>query len=291
MLSELFGILAPTFLSAFSGWIWVRSGRSFDRKMLGDLIAVVGAPCLVFSSLVSLEVTPEAMLQMALAAGCSYVVSGFLGFGILRVLKIPPQTFLAPLIFGNQGNMGVPLCLFAFGVEGQALGLVFFAIGASLQFSVGLFIWSGRFDLMELVRNPIGLSAIAAAITIGFELPVPDVVTKTTGLLGGFAIPIMLLALGAAIAEVKVTDLHRSFAIAVLRLATGLAIGFGLADWMGFSGIARGVLILQCAMPVAVFNYLLAQRYERAPEQVASIVVVSTLLTAAALPLLLPFIL
>jgi predicted permease len=291
MLSELFGILAPTFLCAFSGWIWVRSGRSFDRKMLGDLISVVGAPCLIFSSLVSLEVTPGAMLQMAVAAGCSYVVSGFLGFGILRALKIPPQTFLAPLIFGNQGNMGVPLCLFAFGVEGQALGLVFFAIGASLQFSVGLFIWSGRFDLMELVRNPIGLSAIAAAITIGFELPVPEVVTKTTGLLGGFAIPIMLLALGAAIAEVKVTDLHRSFGIAVLRLATGLAIGFGLADWMGFSGIARGVLILQCAMPVAVFNYLLAQRYERAPEQVASIVVVSTLLTAAALPLLLPFIL
>jgi predicted permease len=291
MLSELFGILAPTFLCAFAGWIWVRSGRSFDRKMLGDLISVVGAPCLIFSSLVSLEVTPGAMLQMAVAAGCSYVVSGFLGFGILRALKIPPQTFLAPLIFGNQGNMGVPLCLFAFGVEGQALGLVFFAIGASLQFSVGLFIWSGRFDLMELVRNPIGLSAIAAAITIGFELPVPEVVTKTTGLLGGFAIPIMLLALGAAIAEVKVTDLHRSFGIAVLRLATGLAIGFGLADWMGFSGIARGVLILQCAMPVAVFNYLLAQRYERAPEQVASIVVVSTLLTAAALPLLLPFIL
>jgi predicted permease len=291
MLSELFGILAPTFLCAFSGWIWVRSGRSFDRKMLGDLISVVGAPCLIFSSLVSLEVTAGAMLQMAVAAGCSYVVSGFLGFGILRALKIPPQTFLAPLIFGNQGNMGVPLCLFAFGVEGQALGLVFFAIGASLQFSVGLFIWSGRFDLMELVRNPIGLSAIAAAITIGFELPVPEVVTKTTGLLGGFAIPIMLLALGAAIAEVKVTDLHRSFGIAVLRLATGLAIGFGLADWMGFSGIARGVLILQCAMPVAVFNYLLAQRYERAPEQVASIVVVSTLLTAAALPLLLPFIL
>ena len=259
--------------------------------MLGDLISVVGAPCLIFSSLVSLEVTPGAMLQMAVAAGCSYVVSGFLGFGMLRALKIPPQTFLAPLIFGNQGNMGVPLCLFAFGVEGQALGLVFFAIGASLQFSVGLFIWSGHFDLMELVRNPIGLSAIAAAITIGFELPVPEVVTKTTGLLGGFAIPIMLLALGAAIAEVKVTDLHRSFGIAVLRLATGLAIGFGLADWMDFSGIARGVLILQCAMPVAVFNYLLAQRYERAPEQVASIVVVSTLLTAAALPLLLPFIL
>ena len=291
MLNQLFEILAPTFLAAFSGWIWVRSGRSFDRKMLGDLIAMIGAPCLVFSSLVSLQVTPEAMLQMALAAGSSVAVSGLVGFVVLRLLRLSPRTFLAPLTFGNQGNMGVPLCLVAFGFEGQALGLVFFAIGASLQFSVGLFIWSGRFDPMELVRNPIGLAAIAAAITIGFDLPVPTVLAKTTGLLGGFAIPVMLLALGAAIAEVKVTDLYRSLGIAVLRLATGLVIGFGLADLFGFSGIARGVLILQCAMPVAVFNYLLAQRYDRSPEQVASVVVVSTLLTAAALPLLLPFIL
>jgi hypothetical protein len=42
-------------------------------------------------------------------------------------------------------------------------------------------------------------------------------------------------------------------------------------------------------MPAAVFNYLLAQRYDRSPEQVASIVVVSTLLAAVSLPLLLPF--
>ena len=255
--------------------------------MLGDLISLIGAPCLIFSSLVSLEVTPAAMIQMALATGCAFAAFGLLGFVFLRVMRLSPQTYLAPLSFGNQGNMGVPLCLFAFGVEGQALALVFFAIGASLQFSIGLFIWSGRFDLMELVRNPIGLSAIAAAIAIGFEIPIPIVLTKTTGLLGGFAIPMMLLALGAAIAELKVTDLHRSLGIALFRLATGLAIGFGLAHLLGFSGIARGVLILQCAMPAAVFNYLLAQRYDRSPEEVASIVVVSTLLTALALPLIL----
>jgi predicted permease len=54
-----------------------------------------------------------------------------------------------------------------------------------------------------------------------------------------------------------------------------------------FSGVARGVLIVQCVMPAAVFNHLLAQQYDRSPEQVASIVVVSTLLTATALPLIL----
>ena len=290
MASQLFEILALTFLCAFSGWLWVRSGRSFDRKMISELISMIGAPCLIFSSLVSLEVTPEAMWQMALAALFAFGAFALSGFILLRLLKLPLQTYLAPLTFGNQGNMGVPLCLFAWGVEGQALGLVFFAIAASLQFSVGLFLWSGRIDLMELVRNPIGLSAITAALVIGLEVPVPGFLMNTTELLGKFAIPLMLLALGVAIAELKVTDLYRSLTVAVARLAIGLTIGFGMAQMLGFSGIARGVLILQCAMPAAVFNYLLAQRYDRSPEQVASIVVVSTLLTAVTLPLLLPYV-
>ena len=289
MASQLFEILAPTFVCAFSGWVWVRSGRSFDRKMIGDLIALIGAPCLIFSSLVSLEASPEAMWQMARAALVAFGAFGVSGFVLLRMLKLPLHTYLAPLTFGNQGNMGVPLCLFAFGVEGQALGLVFFAIAASLQFSVGLFIWSGRFDLMELVRNPIGLSAITAALVIALELPVPIFLMRTTELLGAFAIPLMLLALGVAIAELKVTDLYRSLGLSMLRLACGLTVGFGMADVLETTGIARGVLILQCAMPAAVFNYLLAQRYDRSPEQVASIVVVSTLLAAVSLPLLLPF--
>ena len=287
---ELFEILAPTFLSAFSGWIWVRSGRTFDRKMVGDLIALIGAPCLIFSSLVSLDVTPEAMLKMGLTALGVFAAFGLLGFVFLRTLNLPSQTFLAPITFGNQGNMGVPLCLFAFGVEGQALALVFFAVAASLQFSIGLFIWSGRFDLMELIRNPVGLSALLAAFAIAFDVPIPSVLTNTTRLLGGFAIPVMLLALGAAIAELEVTDLRRSLGISLFRLGVGLVIGFGMAHLLGLSGVERGVLILQCAMPAAVFNYLLAQRFDRSPEQVASIVVVSTLLTAAALPLLLLFI-
>ena len=290
MVRELFEILAPTFLAALSGWLWVRSGRNFDQKMISDLIMLIGAPCLIFSSLVSLEVTPQAMMEMAQAALTAFLSFALLGFIFLRALKLPMHTFLAPLLFGNQGNLGVPLCLFAFGAEGQALALVFFAIGASLQFSVGLFIWSGRFDPKELIRNPVGLSALAAAAAIGFDLPVPSVLTNTTRLLGAFAIPLMLIALGVAVAEMRVTDLRRSLLMAFFRLGTGLMVGFVMAHLLEFSGVARGVLILQCAMPAAVFNHLLAQRYDRSSEHVASIVVVSTLLTAAALPIILLFV-
>jgi predicted permease len=68
-------------------------------------------------------------------------------------------------------------------------------------------------------------------------------------------------------------------------------VGLILAAVLQLDGVARGVLVLQCAMPAAVFNYLFAQRYARAPEEVASIVVVSTLLAFAGLPVLLGFLL
>ena len=100
----------------------------------------------------------------------------------------------------------------------------------------------------------------------------------------------MLVALGVAVAEMRVTDLRRSLLMASTRLGVGVFVGFTMANCFDFTGVARGVLILQCAMPAAVFNHLLAQRYDRSPEQVASIVVVSTLLTAFALPFLLPLI-
>lgn len=288
---ELFEILAPTFLSAFSGWVWVRSGRAFDRRLVGDLISIIGAPCLVFSSLTSVAVSPAAMLEIGGAAALAFSVFAVLGFAALSLVGLSRRTFLAPMVFGNHGNLAVPVCLFAYGLEGQALALVFFAVAASLQFSFGLFLWSGRFDLLELVRNPVGLAALLAVLAVVLDVPVPGVVQNTTRLLGGFAIPLMLVALGAAIAELEVSDLRTSLALASLRLLSGIALGFTLSWALDLEGIARGVFVLQCAMPAAVFNFLFAQRFDREPERVASLVVVSTLLGAAILPLLLTAIL
>jgi predicted permease len=88
-----------------------------------------------------------------------------------------------------------------------------------------------------------------------------------------------------------VARIGRSVALSSCRLGIGFVVGVALAALLELEGVARGVLILQCAMPAAVFNYLFAQRYGRAPEEVASIVVISTLLAFAGLPFLLGFLL
>jgi predicted permease len=288
---ELFAIVAPVFLCTALGWAWVRAGRRYDRELITILITDVGAPCLVFSSLVDLEVEPGAMAEMAMAALISVACFAAIGVAILRLARLPYNTFLCPLVFGNQGNMGLPVCLFAFGEKGLALGIAYFSVTATLQFTAGISIWSGRLSLRELSRTPLIYAVALAVAVIASGARVPAWIWNTTEILGGFAIPLMLVTLGAALAELRVRRIGRSVLFSCCRVGFGIAVGVILAFVLDLDGVARGVLILQCAMPAAVFNYLFAQRYAREPEEVASIVVVSTLLAFAGLPLLLGYLL
>jgi predicted permease len=288
---DLFAIIAPVFICTALGWAWVRAGRAYDRELLTILIADIGAPCLVFSRLVALEVEAEAMAEMAVAAAISLAAVALVGILVLRLARLPFHTFLCPLVFGNQGNMGLPVCLFAFGEEGLALGIAYFSVTATLQFTAGISIWSGRFSLRELARTPLIYAVGLAVAVLASGETVPGWICNTTEILGGFAIPLMLVTLGASLAELRVSKIGRGVALACCRLGIGFGVGVGLAALLDFSGVARGVLVLQCAMPAAVFNYLFAQRYARAPEEVAGIVVISTLLAFALLPPLLGFLL
>jgi predicted permease len=123
---------------------------------------------------------------------------------------------------------------------------------------------------------------------LGLELP--RWAANTTRLLGDCAVPLMLLSLGVALASLRIAGLGRAMAMSALRLSLGFVVGLTVATVLGLEGTVRGVVILEAAMPVAVFNYLWAVRYDTAPEEVAGMVLGSTLLSFVTLPLLLAFV-
>jgi predicted permease len=134
---------------------------------------------------------------------------------------------------------------------------------------------------------PLLYALAAALVFMVTETTPPDWVNATTDLLGDITIPLMLITLGISLARLKVASVARSLVLSLLRLVMGFAVGVALAAALGLEGAARGVLIIQLSMPVAVFNYLFAQRYQTAPEEVAGMVILSTGLSFATLPLLL----
>ncbi len=137
MIAELLGVVAPVFVVALVGLAWARSGAPFDEVSVSRLVLNVDVPCLLFRSLTTLDVPPFELGQMAgLMVG---VMSLFAvgGFAALKLAKLPSHTFLGPLIFSNSGNVGVPICLFAFGEPGLALGMTYFAVSATFHVSLG----------------------------------------------------------------------------------------------------------------------------------------------------------
>jgi predicted permease len=156
-----------------------------------------------------------------------------------------------------------------------------------LQFTVGVGIAAGTVSPRRLLQIPL-LYAVAISLLLmatGTELP--GWIANTIELLGGLTIPLMLIALGVSLARLRVASLKLSLAIALVRLILGFGVGMGVSWAFGMTGMIAGVLVLQSSMPVAVFNYLFAQVYRRAPEEIAGSVVLSTFLSFASLPLLL----
>jgi predicted permease len=289
--SEILAIVAPVYICCGVGYVWAWLGRPFDTALFTDLIMRVGAPCLVFSSLVSYEIQFDQASEMILATFVATGVMAGLAAMVLRLARLPLNTFLAPMTFGNTGNMGIPLCYFAFGEAGLALAICVFATTTVLHFTFGQVIWSSRVSWLEVAKTPLVWSAGLALIVMAWGVDVPAWLNRTTSLLGGFTVPLMQLTLGVSLARLGIVRFGRSAGLALLKLVVGVTAGCAAVWLFELEGLSAGVLILGSAMPVAVFNYMFAERYERSPEEVAGVVVVSTLLALLTIPLLISILL
>lgn len=286
MILKILSVIAPVFVCAGIGFLWGRAGRPFDTRMVGTLALNIGMPCLAFSTLTSLKVSPEAFGTMAGAYGLALI--GFLAVGlvVITVLRLPAHTYLPVFTSSNTGNMGLPLCLFAFGPEGLALGIGIFVMSSLFSFTVGWSIYAGRFAADVFYNNPLIYAVIAALAFMIPGIEPPAWLANTTKLMGGLAIPLMIISLGVAIANMRAQGAVTIVGISVVKLLAGFGVGYGLSLALGLEGAARGVLIIECSMPVAVHNYMFAQRFGRSASDTASMILISTVIALALLPAL-----
>lgn len=291
MIGQVFSIIAPVFICAAIGFVWARRGRDYDVELVTTLVTNIGAPCLVFHTLANLSLGAQALATMAGATAAILAACAATGALFLRLAGLPQRAFLPALIFPNSGNMGLPLCYLAFGDAGLALAIAVFTVYSAAQFTIGISLASGSVSLRMLSRVPL-LYAVPLALAFLFTgIRPPDWINATTDLLGGLTIPMMLITLGVSLAGLGVGSVWRSLSLAAMRLTMGFAFGVGVAWILGLDGVARSILIVQAAMPVAVFNYLFALRYRTAPSEVAGVVVTSTVLSFVTLPALLWYVL
>ena len=280
-------IAAPVFLLAGIGFAWVRLGYGYDTAFVTRLAMTLAMPALILTALARTTLDPAAVGRMALATLGGYAMLALAVWALCMAFRLDRRTFLAPLIFGNTGNLGLPLCLFAFGDAGLALGVVAFAVTTVGQFTLGLWLVAGGGSPGPALREPMVGATLLGGIMLWRGWPLPEVAANALGLVAQMAIPLMLITLGVAVARLSTGGVGRTSLLAAAKVALGAGLAWAAARLAGLDAVATGVLVLQLATPVAVSSYMLALKYGADAEAVAGLVVVSTAMSIVTLPTLL----
>jgi len=286
----VFNTIAPVVVCALVGYIWAKRVGGYEIAFVTRIVTLIGMPALVFETLIKVDLSAEVLFKLGASALVSTGIFALISVIVLRAAKLDVRTYLPSLTFANTGNMGLSLCLLAFGAPGLALAIGYFTVNAILVFGLGPSIAAGRFDLRAVVRMPLVWATLAAIVVMVADIELPDWTMSSLNMLGSFAIPLMLITLGVSLADLKIQGLGLSLSLALLRLGMGFGVGLGVAELFGFEGMARGVVIIECAMPAAVFNFMFAKMYETRPAEVAGVIMVSTLLSFLTLPALMWFV-
>ncbi len=290
LLLEVVQIIAPVFLLAALGFGWVRVLRwPYDVAFVTRLSMTVATPCLIFMALVRSNVDPAALRDTVLAALVAYGLVGAVAWGLVRGLDLDLATYWAPLTFGNTGNLGLPLALFAFGQAGFDFAVVIFAVMAILSFTFGIWVVAGGGTPLNAIREPLVWGVVAGAVCLAFGWQVPVWLGASLDLVGQMSIPLMLLTLGVAISRLQPRAFGTAAWLCLLKLGLCVAVPLGVGLALGLDRLPLAVLVLQVATPVAVTSYMLAAKYEAEADAVAGLVVISTLLSVASIPAILAF--
>ena len=289
MISEIASVLFPVVVCAVLGALWAHSRTHYDSDFISRLVLNIGAPCLMLSVLGQVEIDPQVFAQTALACvavTCLMVIPGVV---LPRLLGDDVRSYLPSFLFPNVGNMGLPVCLLAFGEQGLALALAFFMMLSVAHFPVGILLAGGREagGIAGIARMPIMYAIALSVFLIATGLRLPESVEETILLIGGMTIPLMLITLGVSLYNLKVTGWGKAVVYSLVRILGGLAAGILVTEMMNMDGVSRAVVLIQSSMPVAVFNYLFAVRYKREPDAVAGLVVTSTFMSFVSMPVLL----
>ncbi len=290
MIPSIINIVLPVFIVTSIGYFFGKL-KKIDLASINDFVIYITTPSLILSSLAKDPI--EIFLAGKVFASVIVIVAASLivGYFIIRSLNLPIKVYLPPLVFANTGNMGLPLLLYAFGNDGFKIGIIYMVSMIILHYSLGIMILSFDKSPFELFRLPLLYSAIVGIVVSVSGWSLPAYLERALHLLGEASIPAMIFSLGYKLSEVNVMHFKKSLAFGGMRIGIGFALGMVITRLFNISGLASNVVILESSMPPAVFNFVLAEKYNQDPKTVASIILVGTILSVITTPLIIFFLL
>ena len=285
---KLFEVLFPVFFVVGIGYYLGKTNPKIDTTFITSFAANIGTPAMVIYAITStginFEIFRDYFWYYLLAIGL-FALVGIFTLYLLKTKDIIRE--LPPLIFPNTGNMGLPICMFAYGSKGLGVSASITSLIILCHFTLGVFLADRKFNLNVILKNPPFYAIIFSATMLFYGIKMPVFVVNTTEWLMYVTIFLILMSLGIALTRLKVFSLSNALISSFTRMIIGPAIGFLLIFIFDLKGFAAGVLLIQCSMPSAVLNYLVGSIYspKKIVDSIASTIVVSTLISFVTIPI------
>lgn len=293
--SVLFDVLGPVVLL-------VAIGAAFGKRLdidvgsLNRLAYWVLGPAFVFDILSNAEIARDVVVRLVLAGLAGMAAAALVAVVVLRLRGEPYSVTAAAAMtaaYGNVGNAGLAISIFALGDQAIAAASVMMLTINITGIVLGIGLASARQQspLAALARAFTAPMSIAGAIAVGANLlgwAPPLLVERGVGLLSSALIPVMLFGLGMQLITSGRPTLSFDLGISTIGklIVAPLAAGLAAAT-LGLSGDNLDVVVIQSAMPPAVFCVVVALEHDLEPNRVTTAVVTMTVLSILTLPVVL----
>ena len=289
---KLFDVLFPVFFVVGIGYYLGKKNPKLDTTFITNFAANIGTPAMIIYALTSTGTSFNIFKNYFWYYLVAMIIFTFIGIIFLLILKTKDIIReLPPFVMPNTGNMGLPICLFAYGSQGLGVAASISALIILSHFTIGVFLADRKFNINVILKNPPFYAIMISLIFLYFKIDVPIFVENTTFLLMYATIFLILMSLGIALTRFKVFSFKKALISSIGRVILGPIVGYLLIRYFNLSGFAAGVLLIQCSMPSAVLNYLIASIYspKKIVDSVASTIVVSTVMSFITIPVVVFF--
>ena len=287
---KIFEVIFPVFFVIGVGYYLGKKNPKFDTNFITIFAGNIGTPAMIFYTVTTTGITLSIFTHYFVYA--ILMIGGFAVIGLifLFLLKKDLSMELPPLILPNTGNMGIPICLFAYGTQGLGVASAIASVIILFHFTLGIFLAKKRFSLDVVIKSPPVYAIIVSVIFLYFQIKPPVFLENTTFLLTYATIFLVLMSLGIALTRFKFS-LKDSIILSLCRVILGPLIAFIIIYNFDLSGFAAGVLLIQSAMPSAILNYLVGSMYspKKVVDSIASTIVVSTVMSFFTIPVVVFF--
>ncbi|WP_459129303.1 AEC family transporter [Guggenheimella bovis] len=282
------------FLLIFVGFIAEKSGRipSDFRKSASAFVVNIALPFFILQGM-AFKFSKEMLVNSLWILGVSatlYILS-MLGSRLYRGEASSAYRF--GLVFSNCGFMGIPLVGALYGNEA-----LFYASIMLISFNTSMWTYGVRLfskpegSTLKSLLNPSLVCVVLGFTMFILDISWPPVLLELITLVGSTATPISMIVLGMMITDFRLSDVTtdpKPVIFSILRLVViPLVMLFSLRA-VGFSGHLVNIPVILFAMPMAVNGAMFAEYYDVNAKEMATLVVVSTLLSMASIPFITMF--